>query len=117
MNGWLTHGHFASWAWAGNTPFQWTKQVASHFGGTRNGVVLHWPRGTDARRGPLPDSSHVVDIAPTVLGACPATGPGSWGGQYPMDSISMVYPSTTPRPPGATVPVFPWMFLSRGIYP
>jgi len=35
----------SGWAWAGNTPFQWTKQVASHFGGTRNGMVLHWPNG------------------------------------------------------------------------
>jgi len=41
-----TFPHFAiGWAWATNTPFQWTKQVASHFGGTRNGMVMHWPKG------------------------------------------------------------------------
>ncbi len=45
-----TFPHFAiGWAWAGNTPFQWTKQVASHFGGTRNGMVLHWPKGIKAK--------------------------------------------------------------------
>ncbi len=45
-----TFPHFAiGWAWAGNTPFQWTKQVASHFGGTRNGMVLHWPNGIKAK--------------------------------------------------------------------
>ena len=51
-----TFPHFAiGWAWAGNTPFQWTKQVASHFGGTRNGMVLHWPKGIQGQgRDPQP---------------------------------------------------------------
>ena len=51
-----TFPHFAiGWAWAGNTPFQWTKQVASHFGGTRNGMVLHWPEGHQGQgRDPQP---------------------------------------------------------------
>ena len=65
-----TFPHFAiGWAWAGNTPFQWTKQVASHFGGTRNGMVLHWPKGIKAKGEIRSQFSHVIDVAPTVLEA------------------------------------------------
>jgi arylsulfatase len=65
-----TFPHFAiGWAWAGNTPFQWTKQVASHFGGTRNGMVLHWPKGIKARGEVRSQFHHVIDVAPTVLAA------------------------------------------------
>ena len=65
-----TFPHFAiGWAWAGNTPFQWTKQVASHFGGTRNGMVLHWPKGIKAKGEVRSQFHHVIDVAPTVLEA------------------------------------------------
>ncbi len=65
-----TFPHFAiGWAWAGNTPFQWTKQVASHFGGTRNGMVLHWPKGVKAKGEVRSQFHHVIDVAPTVLEA------------------------------------------------
>ena len=60
-----TFPHFAiGWAWAGNTPFQWTKQVASHFGGTRNGMVLHWPKGIKAKGEIRSQFHHVIDVAP-----------------------------------------------------
>ena len=65
-----TFPHFAiGWAWAGNTPFQWTKQVASHFGGTRNGMVLHWPKGIKAKGEIRSQFHHVIDVAPTALEA------------------------------------------------
>ncbi len=65
-----TFPHFAvGWAHAGNTPFQWTKQVASHFGGTRNAMVMHWPSRITARGEVRSQFHHVIDIAPTVLEA------------------------------------------------
>ena len=65
-----TFPHFAiGWAWAGNTPFQWTKQVASHFGGTRNGMVMHWPKGIKAKGEVRWQFHHVIDVAPTALEA------------------------------------------------
>ena len=65
-----TFPHFAiGWAWAGNTPFQWTKQVASHFGGTRNGMVLHWPKGIKAKGEVRSQFHHVIDVAPDRAGS------------------------------------------------
>src|SRR6185436_3727198 len=65
-----TFPHFAiGWAWAGDTPFQWTKQVASHFGGTRNAMVLHWPNGVKAKGEIRSQFHHVIDVAPTALEA------------------------------------------------
>ena len=58
-----------AWAWAMNTPFQWTKQVASHFGGTRNGMVVSWPKGIKARGEIRSQFHHVIDIVPTILEA------------------------------------------------
>jgi arylsulfatase len=89
-----TFPHFSiGWAWAGNTPFQWTKQVASHFGGTRNGMVLHWPKGIKAKGEIRSQFSHVVDVAPTVLEAAKLPQPKTVNGvtQRPMDGVSMLY--------------------------
>jgi arylsulfatase len=89
-----TFPHFAiGWAWAGDTPFQWTKQVASHFGGTRNGMVLHWPQGIKSRGEIRSQFSHVIDVAPTVLEAARLPEPKRVNGvdQYPMDGVSMLY--------------------------
>ena len=57
----------AGWAVAFDAPFKWTKQVASDFGGTRNGMVIHWPKGIKAKGGLRTQFSHVIDVAPTVL--------------------------------------------------
>ena len=57
----------AAWAWAGNTPFQWGKQVGSHLGGTRNPLVVHWPDRIDDAVGLRSQFAHVIDIAPTIL--------------------------------------------------
>ena len=64
------YNHFAvGWAHAMDTPYQWTKQVASHWGGTRNGTIVHWPRGIAARGEVRSQFHHVIDVAPTVLEA------------------------------------------------
>ena len=68
------YNHFAvGWAHAMDTPYQWTKQVASHWGGTRNGTVIHWPAGIKARGEIRPQFHHVIDVAATVLEAAGPT--------------------------------------------
>ncbi len=83
----------AGWAVAGNTPFMWTKQVASHFGGTRNPIVIHWPNRIKAKGEIRSQFQHVVDIAPTVLEAAGIPEPKTVNGvvQSPMEGVSMVY--------------------------
>ena len=86
--------HFAAgWAVAGNTPFMWTKQVASNFGGTRNGMVMHWPNGIKAKGEVRSQFHHVIDLAPTVFEACKVPAPRMVNGieQRPMEGVSMVY--------------------------
>ena len=84
--------HFnVGWAWALDSPFQWMKQVASHFGGTRNGLAVSWPNGIDAR-GELRDQfHHVVDLAPTILRAVGVPAPTHVDGieQLPMAGVAM----------------------------
>ncbi|MFO0810946.1 MAG: arylsulfatase [Gemmataceae bacterium] len=67
------------WAWAMDAPFQWTKQVASHFGGTRNPLVVHWPKGIKAKGETRTQFHHVIDVVPTILEACKV--PRAEGGQ------------------------------------
>src|ERR1043166_5281233 len=95
-----TFPHFAiGWAWAGNTPFQWAKQVASHLGGTRNGMVLHWPKGIKARGEIRSQFHHVIDVAPTVLEAAHIPEPRMVNGveQRMMDGVSMLYSVDAPE--------------------
>src|SRR5208282_3222277 len=64
------YNHYAvGWAWAMDTPYQWTKQVASHWGGTRNGTIVHWPKGVKEKGGIRSQFCHVIDVAPTILEA------------------------------------------------
>ena len=64
------YNHYAvGWAWAMCTPYQWTKQVASHWGGTRNGTIVHWPAGITSKGGLRSQFCHVIDVAPTILEA------------------------------------------------
>jgi arylsulfatase A-like enzyme len=83
----------AAWAWAADTPFQWTKQVASHFGGTRNGLVVHWPNGIAAKGELRSQFHHIIDVAPTVLDAAHITQPHVVNGvkQEPIQGVSMRY--------------------------
>jgi arylsulfatase A-like enzyme len=81
------------WAWAMNTPFQWTKQVASHFGGTRNPMVVHWPKGIKAKGELRTQFHHVIDVVPTILEACKIPEPKVVNGivQKPIEGTSMLY--------------------------
>ncbi|MCA3449011.1 MAG: arylsulfatase [Rhodobacter sp.] len=81
------------WAWATNTPFKWTKQVASHFGGTRNGLIVSWPERIKAHGEIRTQFTHVIDIVPTILEAAYLPEPVSVNGvdQSPIQGISMVY--------------------------
>lgn len=86
--------HFAvGWSWAMDTPYQWTKQIASHWGGTRNGTIVHWPDGIQARNEVRNQFHHVIDVAPTILEAAGLPEPISVNGvhQMPMQGMSMKY--------------------------
>jgi arylsulfatase len=89
-----TYPHMASgWAVALNSPFGWMKQVPSDFGGTRNGMVVHWPKGIKARNGIRTQFGHVIDVAPTILEAIDLPEPTVVNGtpQIPMEGTSLVY--------------------------
>ena len=81
------------WAWAMNAPFQWTKQVASHFGGTRNPLVVHWPAGIKAKGEIRDQFHHCIDVVPTILEACKIPEPEVVNGiaQKPIEGVSMAY--------------------------
>jgi arylsulfatase A-like enzyme len=114
-----TFPHFAiGWAWACNTPFQWTKQVASHFGGTRNGMIMHWPKGFKGDGSVRAQFHHVVDVAPTVLEAAGLPQPKSVNGvtQRPMDGVSMLYTVKEPTASDRRTTQYFEMFGNRGIY-
>ena len=81
LGGPMSYPHFAAgWAVAGDAPFAWTKQVASDFGGTRNGMVVHWPKGIKAKGEVRSQFHHVIDIAPTMLEAAGLPEPKSVDG-------------------------------------
>jgi arylsulfatase len=89
-----TFPHMASgWAVAFDSPFSWMKQVASDFGGTRNGMVIHWPRGIKEKGGLRSQFGHVIDIAPTVLEAATLPEPKGVNGtpQTPIAGTSLLY--------------------------
>ena len=89
-----SYNHYAvGWAWANCAPFQWTKQVASHWGGTRNGTIVHWPNGIEEKGGLRSQFTHVIDVAPTILEAAGLPEPTMVNGvqQSPMEGTSMLY--------------------------
>jgi arylsulfatase len=88
------YNHYAvGWAHAMDTPYQWTKQVASHFGGTRNGTIVHWPNGIKAKGEIRSQFHHVIDVAPTILEAAGLPQPVFVNGvqQRPIEGVSMAY--------------------------
>lgn len=97
-----TYPHFPSgWAWALNTPFQWMKTVASHLGGTRNGMVVSWPRRIEGEGGLRGQFAHVNDIVPTILEATGIAMPAEVNGiaQKPIDGASLVESFASARAP------------------
>ena len=90
----LTYNHMAvPWAWAFDTPFSWTKQVASHFGGVRQGMAISWPKVIKDKGGVRNQFHHVIDIVPTILDAAHIRQPTMVDGikQSPIEGVSMVY--------------------------
>lgn len=114
-----THAHYpVGWALAMNTPYQWTKQVASHFGGTRDGAVVHWPRGIAERGGIRDQFHHVIDVMPTVLEAAGVPQPAEVNGvpQQPIEGTSMLYSFNEPEAAGRHRVQYFEMVGNRGIY-
>jgi arylsulfatase A-like enzyme len=113
------YNHFAvGWAHAMDTPLQWTKQVASHWGGTRNGTIVHWPRGFAARGEVRSQFHHVIDVAPTVLEAAGLPEPTVVDGvaQHPMEGVSMAYSFDQADAADQRQTQYFEMFCNRGIY-
>ena len=106
------------WAWATNAPYQWTKQVASHWGGTRNGTIVHWPKGIAERGGLRHQFTHVIDVAPTVLEAAGLPEPTLVNGvlQSPMEGTSMLYSFGDAKAPERHDLQYFEMGGNRGIY-
>ncbi len=114
-----SYNHYAvGWAWAMNAPLQWTKQVASHWGGTRNGTIIHWPSQIKEKGGLRTQFSHVIDVAPTVLEAAGIPEPSivNGVGQSPYEGSSMLYSfNDADAEDRHTIQYFE-MFGNRGIY-
>jgi arylsulfatase A-like enzyme len=114
-----TYPHFAAgWAVALNSPFTYTKQVASDFGGTRNGMVIHWPKGIKAKGEVRSQFGHVIDIAPTVYEAAKIPAPRTVNGiaQDPLEGKSLVYSFDNPGAKETHTVQYFEMFGNRAIY-
>jgi len=114
-----SYNHYAvGWAHAMDTPYQWTKQVASHWGGTRNGTIVHWPSGIKAKGETRSQFCHVIDVVPTVLEAAGIPEPTFVNGvqQAPMEGISMAYSFDDAKAAERHDLQYFEMFCNRGIY-
>jgi arylsulfatase A-like enzyme len=119
LGGPMTYSHYAAgWAVAGDTPFEWVKQVASSYGGTRNGMVIHWPKGIAAKGEVRSQWQHVIDVAPTILEAAGLPEPKSVNGtpQTPIEGVSMVYTFADPKAPSRHTTQYFEIFGNRAIY-
>lgn len=111
--------HFAcAWAWAGNTPFQWGKQVASHLGGTRNPLCVRWPSKIKSKGGLRSQFTHVTDIAPTILEAAGIAPPPSVNGieQMPMHGTSFLFAFDDAAAPSRHTQQYFEIFGNRAMY-
>jgi arylsulfatase len=114
-----SYPHYSvGWAHAMDTPYQWTKQVASHFGGTRNGTVVHWPNGFESKDEVRTQFGHVIDVAPTILEAAGLAEPTFVHGvqQTPMQGVSMTYSFDDATAGERHETQYFEMFGNRGIY-
>jgi arylsulfatase A-like enzyme len=113
------YNHYAvGWAHALDTPYQWTKQVASHWGGTRNGTIVHWPNGIKSKGELRTQFHHVIDVAPTVLEAAGLPEPLFVNGiqQKPYEGVSMAYTFDDATAAERHETQYFEMFVNRGIY-
>ncbi len=114
-----SYNHYAvGWAHAMDTPYQWTKQVASHWGGTRNGTIVHWPRGIKAKGETRSQFHHVIDVAPTILEVAGLPEPVFVNGvqQRPIEGVSMAYSFDDAMAPERHETQYFEMNGNRGIY-
>lgn len=114
-----TYPHFsAGWAVATDAPFTWTKQVASDFGGTRNGMIIHWPKGIQAKGEIRSQFGHVIDIAPTVYEVSGIPSPKMVNGiaQDPIEGTSLAYSFNDAKAPERHTVQYFEMFGNRAIY-
>jgi arylsulfatase len=114
-----TYSHYAAgWAVAGDTPFTWTKQVASSYGGTRNGLVVHWPKGIKAKGEVRSQWHHVIDVAPTILKAAGLPEPKVVDGvpQTPIEGVSMLYSFNDSKAKETHLTQYFEVFGNRAIY-
>jgi len=109
-----------AWSWAFDTPFKWTKQIASHFGGTRQGMAISWPGHIDDLGGIRTQFHHVIDIVPTILEATGIPAPDTVNGiqQKPMEGVSMAYTfkKANANAPSTRTTQYFEMIANRGIY-
>lgn len=114
-----SYGHYAvGWAHAMDTPYQWTKQVASHWGGTRNGTIVHWPKGIKAKGEMRNQFAHVIDVAPTLLEVAGLPAPSFVNGtqQMALEGTSMAYCFDDPGAEERHVTQYFELWGNRGIY-
>ncbi len=114
-----SYNHFAvGWAHAMDTPYQWTKQVASHWGGTRNGTIVHWPKGIKGKAEIRSQFHHVIDVAPTILEVAGLPQPVFVNGvqQHPIEGVSMAYSFNDAKAAEQHETQYFEMFGNRGIY-
>lgn len=119
LGGPTSYNHYAvGWAHAMDTPYQWTKQVASHWGGTRNGTIVHWPNGITAKGEHRWQFSHVIDVAPTILEAAGLPQPVAVNGvqQMPIEGTSMLYSFNDGNAADRHTTQYFEMFGNRAIY-
>ena len=113
------YNHYAvGWAHAMDTPYQWTKQVASHWGGTRNGTIVRWKNGIRASGEIRNQFHHVIDVAPTILEAAGLPAPLFVNGiqQAPLEGVSMAYSFDDADAKDRHTTQYFEMFVNRGIY-
>ncbi len=116
-----TYPHMSvAWSWAFDTPFKWTKQVASHFGGTRQGMAISWPGHITDRGGIRSQFHHMIDVVPTILEAAGVRAPTTVDGiaQRPIEGVSMAYTfdKANANAPSKRDTQYFEMFANRGIY-
>lgn len=114
-----SYPHYAAgWAVAGDTPFTWTKQVAGSYGGTRNGLVVHWPQGIKAKNEVRSQWHHVIDIAPTILEAAKLPEPKIVNStpQRPIEGVSLVYSFADEKAQDRHKTQYFEIFGNRGLY-
>ncbi|MCS5736340.1 arylsulfatase [Herbiconiux daphne] len=119
VGGPVAYNHYSvAWAHAMCTPYQWTKQVASHYGGTRNGTIVHWPSQIEASGEVRNQWHHVIDIAPTVLDVARLAEPHTVNGvtQIPMHGVSMAYSFNAPDAADRHTTQYFELMGNRGIY-